>query len=43
MAKNKRNKVSQAARTLSTSTNKAAKSRAAKVLNQERQRENDME
>lgn len=33
-------KVSKAARTLSTSTNEAEKSRAAKILNEERQKEN---
>jgi len=41
MAKNKRNKVSEAAKTLSTSTSKQAKSKAAKVLNEARQNEND--
>lgn len=37
MAKTKKNKVSEAARTLSTSTNKKAKSKAAKILNEARQ------
>jgi len=39
MAKKKTNKVSEAARTLSTSTSKQAKSKAAKILNEERQKE----
>jgi len=34
MAKSKKNKVSEAAKTLSTSTSKKAKSKAAKILNE---------
>ena len=40
MAKNKKNRVSEAAKTLSTSTSKREKSKAAKILNEERQNEN---